>query len=79
LEASSGTIEVLGESLRTLRGVAVSDERAVVVVTHDNRIFSFADSITQMEDGRIRRSNGSDHAPHASPTSLVPAVSNSAH
>jgi len=51
----------------------------VVVVTHDNRIFSFADSITQMEDGRIRRSNGSDYAAYASPTSLVPAVSNSAH
>jgi hypothetical protein len=42
LEASSGTIEVLGESLRALRGVVVSDERAVVVVTHDNWIFSFA-------------------------------------
>jgi putative ABC transport system ATP-binding protein len=42
-----------------LCGVAVSPQRAVVVVTHDNRIFEFAHSITYMEDGRIvRRSNG---------------------
>jgi ABC-type lipoprotein export system ATPase subunit len=27
----------------------------VVVVTHDHRIFRFADRIAEMEDGRIRR------------------------
>jgi putative ABC transport system ATP-binding protein len=41
----------------------VSPDRAVVVVTHDNRIFEFAHSITYMEDGRIvRRSNGNGFA-----------------
>jgi putative ABC transport system ATP-binding protein len=28
--------------------------RAVVIVTHDNRIIEFADRIIQIEDGRIR-------------------------
>jgi putative ABC transport system ATP-binding protein len=32
--------------------VAVRPDRAVIVVTHDSRIFEFADSITHMEDGR---------------------------
>jgi putative ABC transport system ATP-binding protein len=45
--------------MELLHGVAVSPQRAVVVVTHDNRIFEFAHSITHMEDGRIvRRTNG---------------------
>ena len=33
--------------------VAVRADRAVVVVTHDNRIFDFADTIAHMEDGRV--------------------------
>ena len=33
--------------------VAVRPERAVIVVTHDNRIVDFADTIAHMEDGRI--------------------------
>jgi putative ABC transport system ATP-binding protein len=32
--------------------IAVRPERALIVVTHDSRIFDFADVITQMEDGR---------------------------
>lgn len=32
--------------------VAVRPDRALVVVTHDSRIFEFADTITHMEDGR---------------------------
>jgi putative ABC transport system ATP-binding protein len=36
-----------------LREVALSQERAVIIVTHDNRIFDLADRILQMEDGRI--------------------------
>jgi putative ABC transport system ATP-binding protein len=32
--------------------VAVRPDRAVIVVTHDSRIFEFADNITHMEDGR---------------------------
>jgi putative ABC transport system ATP-binding protein len=30
-------------------------DRALVVVTHDSRIFEFADRIAEMEDGRITR------------------------
>ncbi len=36
-----------------LREVALASERAVIIVTHDNRIFDLADRILQMEDGRI--------------------------
>jgi putative ABC transport system ATP-binding protein len=32
--------------------VAVRPDRAVIVVTHDSRIFEFADTITHMEDGQ---------------------------
>jgi putative ABC transport system ATP-binding protein len=33
--------------------VAVRPDRALIVVTHDSRIFEFADTIAQMEDGRV--------------------------
>ena len=33
--------------------IAVQPGRAVVVVTHDSRVYSFADRIATMEDGRI--------------------------
>ena len=36
-----------------LRTTALSEERALIIVTHDNRIFNFADRIARMEDGRI--------------------------
>jgi putative ABC transport system ATP-binding protein len=36
-----------------LREVALADDRAVIIVTHDNRIFDMADRILAMEDGRI--------------------------
>ena len=39
--------------METLRESALKDERCIIVVTHDNRIFSFADRIARMEDGRI--------------------------
>lgn len=41
--------------MRLLREVAVSRDRAVIVVTHDNRITPFADRIAHMSDGRITR------------------------
>jgi putative ABC transport system ATP-binding protein len=31
----------------------VQPDRAVIVVTHDARVYSFADRIASMEDGRI--------------------------
>ena len=33
--------------------VAVRPDRALIVVTHDSRIFEFADTIAHMEDGKI--------------------------
>jgi putative ABC transport system ATP-binding protein len=36
-----------------LREIALASERAVIIVTHDNRIFDLADRILAMEDGRI--------------------------
>ena len=39
--------------MEALRGVARSSDRALIVVTHDTRIFDFADRIAQMDDGRI--------------------------
>jgi putative ABC transport system ATP-binding protein len=41
------------EVMELLREVASGVDRAVVVVTHDNRIFPFADYIATMSDGRI--------------------------
>jgi putative ABC transport system ATP-binding protein len=37
-----------------LEEIASADNRAVIVVTHDNRIFPFADHIATMSDGRIK-------------------------
>ena len=36
-----------------LREVAIAPDRAVIIVTHDNRVFDLADRILVMEDGRI--------------------------
>jgi putative ABC transport system ATP-binding protein len=41
--------------------VAVQPDRAVVVVTHDSRVYDFGDRIVSMADGRIesvKRSEG---------------------
>ena len=48
LDAASGRV-VMG----LLRKVAVQPGRAVIVVTHDNRVFDFGDRIVHMNDGRI--------------------------
>jgi putative ABC transport system ATP-binding protein len=39
--------------LEILRNVAVEGDRAVIIVTHDSRIFEFADTMARMDDGRI--------------------------
>jgi len=41
--------------MQMVRDLSRSPVRCVVVVTHDHRIFRFADRIAEMEDGRIRR------------------------
>lgn len=43
-----------GQSVMALlREAAVRPDRAVIVVTHDHRIFHFGDRIARMDDGRI--------------------------
>lgn len=39
--------------LEILRSVAVEGDRAVIIVTHDSRIFEFADTMANMDDGHI--------------------------
>lgn len=50
LDAQSG--QTVMELLRT---VALQAERAVIIVTHDNRIFGFGDRIIHMDDGVVSR------------------------
>jgi putative ABC transport system ATP-binding protein len=42
-----------GRVMEVLRQTALSSDRALIIVTHDNRIFNFADRIARMDDGRI--------------------------
>jgi len=39
--------------MKLLSTLAASNDRAVIIVTHDTRIFSFADRIAYMADGKI--------------------------
>jgi len=39
--------------LEVFRETALAADWALIIVTHDNRIFNFADRIARMEDGRI--------------------------
>jgi putative ABC transport system ATP-binding protein len=41
--------------MELLRSSAVRPDRALVVVTHDNRVFDFGDRIAHMDDGLIAR------------------------
>jgi putative ABC transport system ATP-binding protein len=41
--------------MELINQVAVQPGRAVIVVTHDNRVFEFGDRIVEMSDGRIAR------------------------
>ncbi|MFM8635654.1 MAG: ABC transporter ATP-binding protein [Planctomycetia bacterium] len=48
LDAENGRI-----TMELIQQVAVQPDRAVIVVTHDQRVYAFADRIASMEDGRI--------------------------
>ena len=48
LDAENGRI-----TMELIQKIAVQPGRAVIVVTHDSRVYSFADRIASMEDGRI--------------------------
>ncbi len=39
--------------MELMRNAAVTPDRAVVVVTHDNRVFHYGDRIAHMDDGRM--------------------------
>jgi putative ABC transport system ATP-binding protein len=41
--------------MELLRELALGEERALVIVTHDARIFEFADRIAKMDDGHIEK------------------------
>ena len=58
LDAQSGQT-VMG----LLRTVAVQPGRAVIVVTHDHRVFGFGDRIVHMSDGRIVKVEMPERAP----------------
>jgi putative ABC transport system ATP-binding protein len=49
--------------MKLLRKVAVQPGRAVIVVTHDHRVFGFGDRIVHMSDGRIVKVEVPEHAP----------------
>jgi putative ABC transport system ATP-binding protein len=46
-----------------LRELARQERTTVIVVTHDNRIFHFADRHVHMDDGRIGDNSQGDHVP----------------
>ena len=46
----------LSPALRAI-ALAAAPDRCVIIVTHDNRIFKYADRMTHMEDGRIHRTD----------------------
>jgi putative ABC transport system ATP-binding protein len=53
-EPTSNLDHVTGRSMmELLRDVAKNPGRALIVVTHDPRIFEFADRIARMDDGKI--------------------------
>jgi putative ABC transport system ATP-binding protein len=50
LDASSGR-----SVMELVRNIALQSNRAVIVVTHDSRVFEFGDRIIHMSDGRVER------------------------
>ena len=44
-----------GAVMELLASAAVQPDRAVIVVTHDTRVFHFADTIARLDDGRIAK------------------------
>jgi putative ABC transport system ATP-binding protein len=67
LDASTGLTV-----METLHEIALDPARAVLVVTHDNRIFRYADRIVRMSDGRIESDelNGETHHETTAPVAL---------
>jgi putative ABC transport system ATP-binding protein len=58
--------------MELLREVALQSERAVLIVTHDSRVFGYGDRIVHMSDGRIEKIEHRGRASRANHV-LVPA------
>lgn len=56
LDAHSGQVV-----MELLKRVAVQPGRAVIVVTHDSRVFAYGDRIIEMADGRIAPPGSTQH------------------
>lgn len=59
LDAHSGQT-----TMELLKKVAVQPDRAVIVVTHDSRVFRFGDRIVTMSDGRVEQISRNLHGEH---------------
>jgi putative ABC transport system ATP-binding protein len=44
--------------MQFVKDEVLDDKRCILIVTHDDRIFSFADRILRMEDGRLVKTEG---------------------
>lgn len=55
-EPTSSLDHVTGQHIvELLRSVAANEGRALIIVTHDSRIYHYADRIARMDDGQIQR------------------------
>lgn len=57
--------------MELLRAVALESDRAVIVVTHDPRVYDFGDRIANMEDGRVVHVEGRTPHPPPPPTPSI--------
>ena len=65
-EPTAALDHATGESVMDLLATAaVQADRAVIVVTHDTRVFHFANHIAHMDDGRIVQVEAGAHIPLA--------------
>lgn len=62
-EPTSALDHETGQNVMTLlKDVALHKDRTLVIVTHDARIFNFADRIAEMDDGHIMKVKGENCA-----------------
>lgn len=65
-EPTAALDHATGESvMELLASTAIHPDRAVLVVTHDSRVFHYAHSIAHMDDGCIVRHEGSNQQLHS--------------
>lgn len=64
-EPTSALDHVTGHKImELLREVAIHEDRSLVIVTHDARIFEFGDRIAKMDDGHIVELSENGHGRH---------------